>query len=593
MNRSYSEKTALVIFGDNLPRKNKAWWGRFSEVVAPVTLKDKIQEKGATFVDLSRMIGHGNVQEAYALVVNLSKLKLADGTRLSKLIVYKGYELWWMNYGFIEYKFCLPYLENRRLLEYLKNFSVVYLYWPSHPELFSYFLEAYGRQCFEIKSWRANLRKFFLPGGVIVQLFLSVFFLPILIIKRPKAMYRIGDRIDPPHSYDFRHEHIYRELKERKVRFVEFVRSLQPWHKVLRNVWLRKRPVIYCTAITYFILEKLSFFETRKDRKLIQAVRSGGRNSEETFWLHCATHFLKGKIRATGWSIKTMERLLKIIGVKAAIIISASSRALPEVLGCQLAGIGTVGIQHGLAFRWYLPHDFMPEYDGAKQLSIDKYGLWSDWWKEYYLVHSKAYKQEQLHVSGPMRPLEKEDLNIQPSGPKEGPLKVLFVSEQLASPEEIMPYLSAALVSEDIALSLKVRPQMDGFEEWLRKNHPEVLTRLTVSRDDIHEAIARADVVVGSHSTAVLEALCQLKPFVFFWTDKWGDYYGIKDFDSQGSFFAATPVEFIEKIKNSGQMSKDELKKLQTRFFGDPYQNGAKWVVDEVEDFIKKYESKQ
>ncbi|MFH1780852.1 MAG: hypothetical protein ABH841_02520 [Candidatus Nealsonbacteria bacterium] len=573
-----NQQSALVIFGGRLPKKSKKWYQQFNEVIGPEKLK--------TF------ISSGNVQEAYQMVNSLSRLTTSDGLRLSKLITYKGYELWWMNYGFIEYKFCLPYLENRKLLEYLKKFGSVYLYRPQHPELFFYFLEAYDCRCVEIKNWRDRLRKRLLPGGVLIQLLLSFLFLPVLMLMRPKAMYRIGDQIDPPHSYDFRHEYVYRELKKRKIKFVEFIRSLQPWHKVLRNAWRRKRPAIYCTAITYFILEKLSFFEKRKDKKLIQKIRSEGRSPEERFWLYCATHFLSGKIRATGWSIEIMELLLKAVGVKASIIISASSRALPEVLGCQLAGIKTIGIQHGLAFCWYLPHDFMPEYDGEKQLSIDKYGLWSAWWKEYYLAHSKAYKQEQLYISGPMRPLEKEPAIVTSADFKAGSLKVLFISEQLAAPEEIMPYLAAALNCKEFVLSLKVRPQADGFEEWLKKNNPGILGKLTISRDDIHKAIAQSDVVVGSHSTAVLEALCQLKPFVFFWTNKWGDYYGIKDFDSQGYFFAASPADFTDKIKKSGQMPKEDLKKLQERFFGDPYQNGSKWVVDQVENFIKKHDAR-
>lgn len=583
-----NKQSVLVIFGGKIPQRNKSWWKQFDMVIGPVAIKNMV----ASFIDINSVMGHGSVQKSYELVNRLSRLTTKDGQRLTKLFMYQGYELWWMNYGFIEYKFCLPYTENQTLLEYLKNYNKVYLYQPVHRELFFYFLKAHGRECIEIKNRCDTIRKKLLPGGVIVQLFLSVLFLLPLLLIRPKTMYRIGDQIDPPFSHDFRHEHVYLEIKKRNIKFVEFVRSLQPWYKVLLNVWRRKRPVIYCTAITFFILEKLSFFEKDRDRQLIKKIRSEGDSPEETFWLYCATHFLDGKIKATIWSILTMKWLLRVIGVKAAIIISASSRALPEVLGCQLLGIKTVGIQHGLAFRWYLPHDFMPEYDGVKQLSIDRYGLWSAWWKEYYLAHSKAYKQEQLYVSGPMRPLGKEAKEAESSDLGTRPLKVLFVSEQLAIPEEIMPYLSAALNDKDFVLSLKVRPQMDGFEGWLRKNNPDIVGRLTISRDDIHKAIAQSDVVVGSHSTAVLEALCQLKPFVFFWTDKWGDYYGIKNFDSQGYFFATNPVEFIKKIKKSGQMPKEDLKKLQTRFFGDPYQNGAKWVVDQAEDFIKKYESK-
>ena len=582
-------RSVLVIFGDNLPQKNKTWWRQFSQVIGPINLREDIQRRGLFFVDISTKTDYGNVHQAYELVANLSKLKLADGSRLSKLINWQGYELWWMNYGHIEHNFCLPYTQYRRLLEYLKDFDETYLYQASSPDLFRYFLRAYHRQGIELKDFRSKLRKWLIPGGILVQLILSAVFLLPLIIIRPKVMYRIGDRIDPPFACDFRHRILYQELLERKVRFVEFIRSLQPWYAVLRNAWQRKRPVIYCTAITYFILGKLKYFERKEDKKLMDSIRSGGASPEENFWILCATHYLKGKIRATQWSIKTMQWILQLIGVRAAIIISASSRALPEVLGCQLVGIGTVGIQHGLAFYHLLPHDFMPEYDGKKSLSIDKYGLWSEWWKEYYLARSKAYQKEQLYVSGPMRPLEKKAQNLELSGFQKGPLKVLFISEQLVNPKEEMPYLLALLDTSDFALSLKLRPQSDEFEDWLKKNEPDILKRIAITKEDIHQAISQSDVVVGSRSTAVLEGLCQLKPFVSFWTDRWGDYFNIKSFDESSNFFAQNPLELVQYVRKSVEIPKEDLRKLQTRFFGDPYQNGAQWVVDQVENFIKKH----
>lgn len=585
MAKQANKKSVLVIFSQKLPKKKGKWWKQFSQVIAPLILKEEIEKRGVLFMDIGDLADHGSVQEAFKILGDLSRLTLPDGSRLSKLVKYQGYEVWWMNYGYMYYKFCMPYTQYRRLLDYLKDFDKTYLYRSSHPELFAYFLTAYNRQCVEIRNIREKMRHWFLPGGVILQLILSALFLPILIIKRPKVMYRIGDMIDPPLTCDFRHKLLYQELFERKINFVEFVRSLQPWHMVLRNAWRRKRPVIYCSAIIYFIVEKLRIFEKRKDKKLINSIRTSAANPEERFWLLVATHYLKDGIRVTQWAIRAMQWILQLIGVKSAIIISASSRALREVLGCKLAGIKTVGIQHGLAFRWYLPHDFLPGYDGEKSLSIDRYGLWSEWWKEYYKIHSDAYKQEQLYVSGHMRPLEDERVCLEnsPSGEK---LRVLLISEQLADPKEVMPYLSALLSMEGIDLKLKCRPQLDGFEEWLEKNKPEIFKKINISKEDIHQAISKSDVVVGSHSTAVLESLCQLKPFIFFWTDKWGDYYEVKSFDSNNYFFARSPEELIEKIKKSAGISKEELKKLQERFFGDPRRNGAKWVVDQAEEFL-------
>ena len=66
----------------------------------------------------------------------------------------------------------------------------------------------------------------------------------------------------------------------------------------------------------------------------------------------------------------------------------------------------------------------------------------------------------------------------------------------------------------------------------------------------MEEAISQCDVAVGSYSTAVLEALLQLKPCVFFWTNKWQDNFEI-------GFFAKTPQELVEYIKKSREISRD------------------------------------
>ena len=44
----------------------------------------------------------------------------------------------------------------------------------------------------------------------------------------------------------------------------------------------------------------------------------------------------------------------------------------------------------------------------------------------------------------------------------------------------------------------------------------------------------------------------------------------------------------MEKIKNAWTVSKEDLKKLQEKYFGDPYKNGSKWVVDQLEDALLK-----
>jgi len=568
-------KKVLVVFGEQFPKKSEKWRQQFDEILGPR--------------ELERFVQSGNVQEAYELVNKLSRLTTRDGKRLSKLINWQGYELWWMHYDDICYNFCFPYIQYRKLLEYLKDFKEIYLYQAPYSNLFRYFLKSNDCRCVEVDDFSVRLRKWLIPGGIFVQLILSALFLLPLIIIRPKVMFWTNDKFNPPYRYDFRHKRIYQELEAGKVHFVRFIRGMESWSTVLRHAWQRKRPVIYSAAIIYFISEKFRRFEKKEDKELIDSIRSSGDNPEQGFWLSVFTHYLKDNIRVTRWSINTMKWLLQLIGVRSAILLSAGNRTFHEVLGCKLAGIKTVGVQHGLTPRYYFVADFMPEFDGEKPLSLDRYGLRSDWWKQYYLKYGRTFKPEQLYISGSTRPLEKEITFVESPASKEGPLKVLFVAEQLAEPTEIMPYLLALLEVKDFIVSVKFRPQTDKLEEWLKKNEQGLLGKINSLKGDIHQAISESDVVVGSNSTAVLEGLCQLKPFVFFWTNKWGDYFDIATFDTQGRFFVRNPADLIDRIRKSSDVPKEDLKKLQERFLGNPYQNGAKWLVEQAVEFSKNY----
>lgn len=563
MTEEIKTKSVLVVFGQDLPKKKKSWWQQFDEVIGPK--------------ELAIFTSPGSIQQAFELINKVSGFTLANGSRLSKLMNLQGYELWWIHYDDIYYKFCLPYTQYRNLLLHLKDFDKIYLYQAPWPYLFQYFLRAHNRQCIILSKFRLrNLLP--MPLGIFIQIILSGLFLPWLKIAKPGLMVWTSDKFDPPRDFDFRYRLIYEELREKKIPFVEFIRSLESWPVVLQHAWRRKRPVFYSAAVIEFI----NYFTNRFSR---YSPSFSSSDPKERFWFQVSAHYLRN-IRGTIWSIRLIKFILQWIGIKAAIIAVGTGRTFHDLLGCKLAGIKTVGIQHGATIRYFCVYDFMPGFDGQKKLSVDKYGLWSEWWKEYYITHSRAYGPEQLYVSGHMRPLKKEKKEPFPPELKKERPRVLLISEQLAVPQDIMPYFSALLEIKEFDFYLKFRPYRDGFEEWLKKHHPDILKRVKTVRGTMQEAAALADIVVGSHSTAVLEALLQLKPFVLFRTQKWGDYFDIKNFQTQSCFFAENPEQLLDCIKNSLNTSKEELRQLQERFFGNPYQDGSKWVVEQAEKYL-------
>src|SRR3989344_8609382 len=351
-------KSIVVCFEEGWPERSRE---KFDEVLNAEALKS--------------FISPGSVGDASELARKLSLLTDQNGRRISKSVNYKGFELWWMNYDNLMYKFTLPYTQYKRLMEYLENFQIVYLYEPPFPDLFRYYLESRGIKC-EIKS---KLQSRF-SIGILIQAALSAPSLFWLRLRSPKLMVWSGDRLDLPRDYNFRMRFIYEELRGRKIKFAEFIRSMESSSTVLKHVMIRKRPVIYSYAIVSLIRNITGLLVAKEKIDI-----------KPDFWSKVAFHYIQN-VRSDIWAIRAMKFILKFIGIKVAIIPGAINRNFPEVLACKLLGIPTVGIQHGLHPKSYFVSDFMHEFDGERTLSIDKYGLWSEWWKQYYLKYSKAYK---------------------------------------------------------------------------------------------------------------------------------------------------------------------------------------------------------
>lgn len=550
---------ALVIFKGNLTSKSEEWLSQFDIVLSPTQIQTLTEP--------------GNVLDASEITRQLSLVETIDGVRLAKSVNYKGFELWWIHYNDLMHRFSLPYTQYRELLKHLVEYREVSFIEAPFPELFRHFLEAHGARCEFMGKTRRGL-----PFGVLLQVGLTILFLPWLVFKRAPIMLWTSDQFDRETDYDFRLGYIYKELRNRKIPFVEFVRSLEPTKTVLRHALVRRRPVVYSYAISNLVNSLSTILPAS-----LPLNPKPHLTSEEKFWFSVASHYL-GNARSSVWSIKVIKVILKLIGTRSAIIDAASSRTLHEIIACKLEGIKVFGIQHGASMRDYNVSDFMPEFDGEKALAVDKFGVWSEWFREHHLRNSRAYKPDGLVVSGPMRPFEDKDGAVLKRS-VDGPIRVLFISEQLAAPEEVMPYLRALLESPEMEVCLKIRPYQDGFENWLRENHFGIYKKIGKGRmvkGSMSDALRECDVVVGAASTGVLEALLEPIPFVFFQTKKWGDHFELKSFDSQYRFFAENPQELIASILKSREVPIEVLIKLQNRYFGDPYKNGSKWVVEEA-----------
>lgn len=585
------QASVLVIFGKELPSELLSLKRTVNTVLAKEELRHSVESSGFEFISIESFIEPGSIYDASAFAEELSRITLPDGSSIAKSFIYKGYELWWMHYNNLFLYFCLPFTQYKKLLEYLKDFQDIYFFQPPYLSLFSCYLSAYECNLNTLRD--PNLKSpSVLPFGVLIQIFITLICIPILMIYRRKIMLFIGDKFEKSKDYDFRMKFIYEELRNRNLQFIEFVRSLESWQTIIKHAIRRKRPVIYSEAVAFVgrFISIISGGNRRAKQKFGDHLIDTQKDPSRRFKIKIATQYMLG-VYDDVWAIRIMKLILQITGVKVAFIAAALERNYHAVFGCKLNNIPTRGILHGVSSYYYNVYDFLPAFNGEKMISVDKYGLWSEWWKEYYMEYSKAYRPEQLDVSGPMRPLAEDMLfSREKSEKKNGPIKVLFVSGQLSEPKEIIPYLTALLDVKDFSIYLTFRHYRDNFEKRLREVNPQIIKKFDsekILRGDINEAISKCDIIVGSNSTAVLEALLQLKPLVFFNTAKWGDYFGARNFGLPYKFFAENSIELIKHIRQNVDIQDDILKELQKRFFGDPCQNGSKWVVDELEKILK------
>lgn len=593
MNRNDKKGKVIVIFGDNLSGSKSL--GFYNTIIADDKFRELVNDN-QEFVSLRSLIDPGNIYEAEKFLREVARVVKSDGIRISKSFIYKGYELWWGHYNNLFYNFCFPYTQYKRLLEYLLSFNNVHLYDPPKKNLFLCFLKTNGKKTLVLKSFRLKSPSL-LPFGILLQMIITVISIFVLKIRKHKVLLFTGDKLASGRDYDFRLRLIYEELRKNQVPFVEFIRSLESWKTILKHAFIRKRPVIYSEAIN-FLGSFLSILTGGRGK----ANRMFGKNccySEgdlgNNFRRCIAVQYLL-TVYDDVWSIRTMKLVLKIIGVKASLMIAGSNRNFHTLLGCKLNNIPTVGILHGVASPYSTTYDFIPDFNGDKAISVDYYGVWSNWWKEYYLENSKAYKKEQLFVSGLIRPMNglveddkrnRERFNIAK------PINVLLVAEQTVVPEEVMPYVEMLLsMANDkyINLTIKFRPSNDGFELWLQSNRPEILEapHLKIVKGEMHEAIKYSDVVIGCHSTGVLEAVLQFKIPIFCFTKQWGDYYNMSGSEKTKDFIVNNPSELKGRITNIDIIPFEVLKTLQDRYFGDPKMNGSAWAVQTTINLIHK-----
>jgi hypothetical protein len=188
--------------------------------------------------------------------------------------------------------------------------------------------------------------------------------------------------------------------------------------------------------------------------------------------------------------------------------------AFELVVACRRRGVPTVALQHG-QFSRYTAGLMGYGYDGAANLSFDRYCVWSEFFVRLLGQHSRLIRSDAPVVGGSPRgrssPAATHDVSARPSGTaaeRSGvKSRVLVLAEQYDTAIqriEVSPYVGA-LLAAGLSVDIKRHPSTKELPTFIAVDHPD--RKPTVVAGPLDERLGGVDVVVASFSSAIFEAV--------------------------------------------------------------------------------------
>jgi hypothetical protein len=484
--------------------------------------------------------------------------------------MYKGYEVCWMLYNLVHIGFSIPYAEIENMNDFQEGTIDLSLL-PTGKHLAArIYATQHDFKVVEQKplpghALRVRLSIIYKILQDILLLCYSLVSIAYLKIRKRKPVgLWTGDFYDPRNNGDFRLGNLFKKMADEGIDYIEFIRrDANGFKHCIDNMKLRRRIAVYYSSL--IDLHKLVSPGTKFK------VHLKNENSFHRDVLEAYAFVMDGYENR----IVLFKKIFKFIGLSYLIAWEYSDRQSLLIYAAKSLGIPVLGFMHGAGMKTYMAHEFITPFKGEKKIGPDVMGVWSEWWKQYYEQNSEIYGR--VEVSGTLRKnssygggdLSKKDQVI------------LWISEPLVEPDDVIDYMCE--VRRKFELIIKKRPfTNDIFYNKLIERYPE-MADCKVMEGDIHKAIAASDVVIGSHSTAVIEASLQDKPCILVKTGKWGDYFELSGVTSETHCYITSPEEITPLIKK--HLASDRIlqaKIIREMFFGDENMDGVIWTINQL-----------
>ena len=389
-------------------------------------------------------------------------------------------------------------------------------------------------------------------------------------LRRPEAIVYAIDVLGRGRACDPRIERLYCLLEDEGVSFTEITWSVDP-RRALRNWWQRRRPCLYIQGF------EVPVSPARRPANS-QSTGDASMRLEDRLLMGLATQVMLPAANTSVRLIEKLKRVVQFLGVRRAFAANTSVRLIEKlkrvvqflgvrraffiddyrhayelVVACKRCGIPTLGVQHG-QFNAYSVGLMAYGFDSPQRHSFDRYWLWSHFFRDQLLRQSDLYREMDVFVGGPTQvfdePAAPADLSTRRTANTR--VRVLWLAEQYESSlqrSEVTPYVARLIADPRVELAIKLHPSQRAPARGALPLLAAIAgegTEVPLVRGPLQEAIADADVVVASYSSAVFEAILYHRPVVLFTTSQSRDLHGLA---GQGAALLATrPDDIVERV---------------------------------------------
>lgn len=400
---------------------------------------------------------------------------------------------------------------------------------------------------------RINLINIFRLSRDTIYIFLSIPGLVKLFFSSNLSIIWSNDFYDSKTKGDFRLGNLYHNANKESLSFLELISTSNSGFIVsLKNFFKRKRPVIFFDAFVRVI----NFFT--KFKVDLKNFKNFNLYHQEIIYQNILN------IKATKLFL---EKICNPNKIKNVFIWEINAKTSGIFYWAKLNSIKTIGIMHGISVKEYMYYETMPGLKFNNHLRVDCFGVWSEFWLDYYSLNSNLYLN--YEISGPLR---EKKANKQTSGHM-----IILLVEPLLNPNEIIKY-SEFMNNNYKNIVLKVRS--DFKNEHLQKYYDAIpiLRRCNVEGGNIDNLLIsnKFGFFIATHSTAIQDCLhFGLYPIILS-TKTWGNYLNL---DKK---FLCNNSSDIDSCLMQKNIDKDEINVLSKKLaeIGD----GSLWVINKLKE---------